>query len=239
MPERSLLFKRSVNLVDDIELTVPTIAEINDLGEAEYFHAVSVFTAQPFQYMVQLDDIGIDYEDIDDFQLFVLLKQALTPEIIDFLFKGTLPLDKMVPAMDNQLGQLVLVNPDNYEQVFSALTLRIIADTMHTLHFTKRETHKPGNKFAKKYLIKKKRRELERQKDKEQKLVLEPLVVSLVNAPEFPYNYSTCGDLTVYQFFCSVQQIPKRIHYDNLMHGVYVGMIDTKEIKWNEVNWLG
>lgn len=84
MPEnkRSWLKINKIQIVPQITLKIPTVGEILD-NERSYYGLVSMFTATPFQYMVPLDDMGIDYTSIDDWGLFKLLFCSLSKQIGD------------------------------------------------------------------------------------------------------------------------------------------------------------
>ena len=66
---KSLLNLSSVELPDTgLSIRIPTVGEILE-DEFAYYTIVSSLTASPFQYMVQLDDMGIDFTRITDFEL--------------------------------------------------------------------------------------------------------------------------------------------------------------------------
>ena len=58
---------------DKISVHVPTVNEIFDFGDQKYYSIVQTLIATPFDLMVELDDIGIDYESITNYQLFLLM----------------------------------------------------------------------------------------------------------------------------------------------------------------------
>ncbi len=67
---------------------------------------------------------------------------------------------------------------------------------------------------------------------------IEELIVALVNTEQFHYNFDTVRNLTIYQFNESVQQVIKKIDFDNKMHGIYAGTISAKDMSQDELNWL-
>lgn len=69
---KSLLKLSSISIIPNLTLRIPTVGEILD-DERTYYSVVSSLTASPFQYMVQLDDMGIDYTSIDEWKLFRML----------------------------------------------------------------------------------------------------------------------------------------------------------------------
>lgn len=71
--KKSLLKLSSVDIPDTkLSIRIPTVGEILD-DEFTYYSIISSLTATPYQYMVQLDDMGVDFTTITDYQLFVML----------------------------------------------------------------------------------------------------------------------------------------------------------------------
>ena len=65
------------------------------------------------------------------------------------------------------------------------------------------------------------------------------MVIALVNASEFSYNYESCMDLSIYKFNQSFKQIQHKIVFDNTMVGVYAGTVDTsKMINKDILSWI-
>ena len=62
---------------DKIAVHVPTVNEIFDFGDQKYYSIVQTLIATPFDLMVELDDIGIDYESITNYQLFLLMMESI------------------------------------------------------------------------------------------------------------------------------------------------------------------
>ena len=60
-------------LNEHIIIHQPTIGEIINLGEQKYWSVVYTICAIPSDMKSQLWDQGIDYEEISDFQLFIML----------------------------------------------------------------------------------------------------------------------------------------------------------------------
>lgn len=234
----SLLFKTTVPCADGIEFHIRTIGEIMEYGEENYFHAISLFTADPWDYMYPLAQAGVDFETTTEFELFISLLSELTPEAVEFLFGDTLSFKDAKLARNEESGQIVLVTPNSKNEEFNAASLRVIADVIRRVHYFTHEVRKVGNQAAKKYLLRLAEKKAKRNKNKPVKPVLEPLVIAFVNAPEFPYDYQSVKQVSIYQFFSSVQQIPRRLQWNFTMHGIHVGMIDASKLNPNELNWM-
>ncbi len=69
----------SCQITDKIVVSQPTIREIKDFGEKKYFSAVQTLTSVGADLKWQLDDLGIDYTAIEDYDLFIkVLSQMLS-----------------------------------------------------------------------------------------------------------------------------------------------------------------
>lgn len=76
----------------------PTIGDIVDIGETKFYQTLSIFTGNTTQYRVMLWDIGIDWNEISDFQLFAMLYQQIDPDVSKLLF-GDLDFKKFQPLL--------------------------------------------------------------------------------------------------------------------------------------------
>ena len=58
---------------DNIKVLQPTIRQIAEFGERDFFSVVHTVTAIPSDMKSQLWDMGLDWTEVDDFELFVML----------------------------------------------------------------------------------------------------------------------------------------------------------------------
>lgn len=114
-----------------------------------------------------------------------------------------------------------------------------IVNCIRKINNLKRENRKPGNNEAKEFRIKLERKKQKRNSKKPYQPYLEKLVIALVNNPNFKYNYEQVGDLTIFQFNQSLEQIKTNINFHNTMIGVYAGTVDASKIKDKScLSWL-
>lgn len=236
--KKSLLNLSSIEISPHFFLRIPTVGEILE-DESNYYNIVSSFTASPFQYMVQLDDIGIDYTEITDYELFKILFLMNKNSDLSIIF-GDLNTRGFNIYLDNQTNTEILYNPTN-DITIDELVYNNLADTLRKINLFEKVRSKPGNEKAKKYLLDKEREKQKRNSKKKKKAepYLEKLVIALVNLKEFQYNYNTCMDLSIYNFNQSFKQIQHKISFDNTMTGVYSGTIDTSKMTNKDVlSWI-
>lgn len=105
------------------------------------------------------------------------------------------------------------------------------------LHIEK-NNKKPGNEVTRDYLIERERKRQARAKNKQKDSPLEKYIIALVNTEQFPYNYETVRDISIYQFYASLNQIAHKIKYDNTMAGYYAGTIKFEDLAPADRTWI-
>ena len=78
MAIRHMLYERELKVNDDISIVIPTVREVLE-QEEEYYGLVSLIIATPYDMMVQLDDLGIDFREISDYELPFLDIEGVMP----------------------------------------------------------------------------------------------------------------------------------------------------------------
>lgn len=231
---QSLLKLSSVEIVPRLTVRIPTVGEILE-DEFHYYDIVSSLTAVPFQYMVQLDDMGIDYTAITEYELFSMLFLGYIQSDLSILFGDLDVSDFKYQTIDNRM---VIISNKN-DIVIDEYVYNKLADTIRKINLFDKVNSKPGNEHMKKYLLEKERKKLKRNAKKPKEAYLEKLVVALVNNSDFPYNYESCMNLSIYNFNQSFKQIQHKITFDNTMLGIYSGTVDTsKMINKDALSWI-
>lgn len=235
MTTRNLLYKKQFDVNEFIHIVIPTVGELLD-NEDAYYELVAMLTAMPIDLMVQLDDAGIDFSTIDDYELFLLLFGDIKSRDTSLVF-GELNLKSFQIAINEENGNIMLVDPKTNIRIDRAVHGRI-ADALRKIHHMEKNIRKPGNDEAKKYMIERARAKMRRQRNKTVDSQLESLIIALVNTEQYHYGYEGTRELSIYQFNESVRQIIKKIDYDNKMRGIYAGTISAKDLSQDDLNWL-
>ena len=110
----NLLKVQDYPINNKISVHVPTVDEIFNFGDQKYYNMVQSLTSTPFDLMVELDDIGVDYETITDYQLFILMIQSIAYDEQDtsILFRD-LDLRKFKESEDLSNGEHILLDEEN------------------------------------------------------------------------------------------------------------------------------
>lgn len=235
MATLNLLYKKEYAINQFINVRIPTVGEILDC-EDEYYGVVSILTAMPIDMMVQLDDIGVDFTSINEWELFLLLFGTLKERDTSLVF-GNLDLKPFQTAINPQNNHVILVNKETGARIDRALHGQI-ASTLRKIHHLERNNRKPANGEAKEYMLRRAREKMRRQSRRLSDSQLEELIVALVNTEQFHYGFEGTRELSIYQFNESVRQVIKKIDYDNKMHGIYAGTVSAKDLSQDDLNWL-
>lgn len=230
-----LLYGSSIPVTEQISITVPTVGDILD-HEDDYYAMVSMLTAMPIDFMVQLDDMGVDFTTINDYELFLILFGTIREMDTKLIF-GDLDLKRFELAKHIESGMPVIYDEAD-DIVIDRVVQTKIATTLREIHHLEKDVRKPGNQEAKEYLLERARKKLKHRKRRKEKSQLQQLIVAMVNTEQFKYDFRGVRDLTIYQFNESVRQIQHKIDYDNKMHGIYAGTVDPKKINQDDLNWL-
>lgn len=235
MPIIHTLYQRSIPINDAIHIVVPTVGEVLEHEEA-YYNMVYLLTAMPIDLMVQLDDIGIDFTTINEYELFLLLFAGIQNEDVRLIF-GDLDLTRFKPIVNKTNGMIVLIDEKTGVVIDRAIHARI-ADTLRRLHNLEKNRRRPGNAEARSYMLERARIKQKRRAAKRTNSQLEQLIVAMVNTEQYKYDYESSLGLSIVQFNESVRQIIRKVDYDNRMHGIFSGTLNAKELRPDELNWI-
>lgn len=234
MATENLLYRRDYPVTDSISVVIPTVGQILD-NEDLYNDVVSAFTAMPIDFMVQLDDAGIDFTTINAFDLFIMLSEGLKKVDTSLVLKD-INLNEFELCVNNQTKKLVLYNQESGIEIGRREHSQI-ASVLRRINHLEKNRKKPGNDDAKQYMLERMRQKMKRHPRTEVSQ-LEQLIVAMVNTEQFKYDFESVRNITIYQFNECVRQIVNKVNYDNRMIGVYSGTVNVKELSQDELNWL-
>lgn len=226
-----------------ITIKQPTINDITDYGEKEYYDMVYTLCSVGADLKWQLDDIHIDYTEISDFDLFCsFLSKQFNKEQTKILFGEVVDFQKMKIEFNEDIQESVLIqylDNNDYIQIDRYVYTSIVS-ILRKMHGIKRNDEIPGNEETKRILIEDAREEHEENKGKQRKSVLMPLVSALVNSSGFKRDDESVFNMKIFAFMDSVARINKIKMADLLLTSGYSGFgIDLKKLNNDDTNWLG
>lgn len=217
-----------------ITIYQPTIGDIIEYGEREYFSMINTITAIPSEMKASLWDSGLDWNKVEDFQLFMMLAQSL-PQDQTKIILGEIDLHRMKIVENPQNGEPVLKDPVT-GAVIDELAYKTMSAYLCKLHNLTKKVEKAGNKFTKQVLIDEDRQKREYSAKQPYKSFLMPLVSSIKVRQGYTKEY--VRNMGLYEFFDDVNRAQIIVNTDALLSGAYSGMMDTSKINKSQFNWM-
>lgn len=231
--ELLLYFGDDYVINDQIRIRQPLIGDIVSC-EREYFGVVHTLTAIPSDMKSQLWDLNLDWTTVNDFDLFMMLSQTLTPDKTRILF-GDLDFSKMRPFPNNQNGEVVLADKETGVIIDKLIYMRIVT-YLRKLHNITPKPEKAKGKRAKQAMIDEDRRNHELNKDKPFRSYLLPLISSVKVKQGYTKDY--VRNMGLYEFFDDISRMQVIDTADHLLNGVYCGMADLSKVDKSSFNWM-
>ena len=220
---------------DKIKVLQPTIKTIAEFGEKDFFSVVHTITAIPSDMKSQLWDMGLDWMEVDDFELFIMLSQTLTPNRTWLLF-GDLDFSKLKPFNHPNIeGEIILADKESGFFIDKMIYLRIVSYLRKAFNITPK-IEKAANKMTKKILIEEDRNRIQQNRDKPFKSFLLPMISSVKVKQGYTKEYVL--NMGYVEFMNDVARLQVIHNADHLLSACYAGTIDMKKINKSELNWM-
>lgn len=236
MDKLKLISGEPIEICDGLTLLQPTLGEVKDFGEAKFYNTFWTFCSAPWDMPSALDDAGINFMEITEWELFQSIVQGLTHEHTKLIF-GDLDFSKfklMKRTQENGTEDIVLY--DGSLLIDEKLYRNFIQYVKAMIGF-EHTGKKAGNEATRKILISEDRKQKKRTAKKEYESILYNGIISLVNTEEFKYNYQTIWDITLFQFTKSLVQIQGKKSACALLQGSMSGFCDTSKIPQKDFQW--
>ena len=219
---------------DKIKIKQAKIGDIVHFGEAKYFSVVHTLTAIPSDLKSKLWDMGLDWMEVEDFELFIMLAPTLPIESTKLLF-GDLDFTKLKPYRNKENGDIVLADLESGVKIDKLIYLRIV-NYLRKVHNITPKIERAANKTTKQILIDEDRMKIRLNQEKPFKSYLLPLISSVKVRMGYTKDYVRNEGFV--EFFDDLARLQLINNADHLLAGCYSGMIDTKKINKADLNWL-
>lgn len=232
--EAALMLGEPYDVGMSVSIQAPTLRKVIEFGQEEYYHIVGVLTAISSDCKAPLWDMGLDWVDITDMQMFAMSTLTLTAAQSSIL---------LCPAIDftslsikaNSANEIILCDTQG-NIVFDNTSRERISRFLCKLHNIVKKPERPYNKYAHDQLIEESRIELNRAKNHADTNVLWPLISYVANAPGSKYNYESCLDMRISTFMDCISRLQIIGDASALRDACYSGMIDSSKVKKEHLN---
>lgn len=224
-------------LNDVITIRQPTLGEICDYGERDYFSLVKTICATPADRKVEIwDAFHIYWEKMDEFDLFLSLFGVVQKTDAAILLPD-LDVKSFQLVVSRKTSEVVLRNKDGV--IIDRAIHSLMTDYIRSVHRFKKNVDVGYDDTTRDIMIEDDREEQELAMKKPYASCLLPMISALTNCQEFKYRFDDVWTMPVGAFMDSVERIQKVKGSDYMMHGIYSGCVDIKKINKKDLNWMG
>lgn len=231
--ELALYFGDPYVVNDYITITIPKLGEVVNYGERQYYSMLQTVTAIPSEMKSQLWDMGLDWTQLTDFQLFMMLVPTLPQEKTSILF-GDLNFQAMRPFENTENDTVFLGDPETGVKI-DELAFGKIHSYLCSAHNLTKKVEKAANEYTKKFMIDEDRQKLKYNAKQPYKSFLKPLITSVKCRMGYTLDY--VKNMGLVEFFDDLNRLQIIVNADALLQGSYSGMVDTSKIPKKHFDW--
>lgn len=234
--ELQLYFGRDFVINEHIVVKQPTLGEIVTMGERNYFSMINKLTAIPSDMIAELHLMGLDWNKVEEFELFSMMAITLDVEETRPVF-GDLDFRefKIIP-IEGQRRHVLRNERLGFD--FDELQYKAMRNYLCKMHGIKKKPQVAGNESTRKMMIEMALEDREIAKRKPYHSQLRDMISAAVNSAGFKYNLEQVQKMTLCQFMDCISRLQIIRSAEALLHGCYSGMINTKKIKKDELNCM-
>lgn len=230
---------KDILVSDKVVIRQPTVGEICDYGEKDFYSMIHTLTSVGADFKWQLNEVGVDYTKISDYELFYSLlyrnyNQEQTHIIFDNLNLSSFDLRK-----DVKTDEVVLYDEIN-NIILDRYSYSMMMDVLRKTYGLQRNDEVPANEATRLILIEDAKIVYEENKNKPYKSQMLNLISSMVNSEGFKHDEVSVFNMKIGAFMDSVKRISKIKSAELLLQSGYSGYgISFKDIDKKQLDWLG
>lgn len=214
----------------------PTIGDIVKFGENRFKSTLNIFTTNTTAYRAMLWDAGLDWNDVSDFQLFIMLRSHIDSEACKLIFHD-FDFSLFEPLIIE--GEPVLYNVESDILINENVYFYISQYLRNVFQIFPEEKLTKDNTLKQWYIESDKRKihnaEVTGKKDTYSML---PVISACINHPGFKYNLQQLKEVGVCQFYDSVKRLQVYENTTAVLKGMYGGMMDSSKLKPEDYNFM-
>lgn len=240
--ELQMYYGMDYKIDDQITIRQPNMGEIIEFGEKKVFSSIMPFVSNPTSHRLQLWDIGVDWNKITDYELFIMLVQSLKKEDTSLIF-GDVDFSSLKPYVDKNNNDAVVLMNDERTLMIDEEKYMHMREYIRAMFNQYPKVEKAKGKATKEAIIDEERinllNEMKLNKNNKNKSIYLPLISAMVNHPGFKYKKNELKEVGIVEFMDSVSRLQIYESTIALMSGMYSGFCDTSKMDLKkELNWL-
>jgi len=234
-----LYFGEDYRVADGIIIRQPTIQDVIDMGEKSFYATIAPFTTNTTAFRVQLWDLGIDWNDVSDFELFSLLLKTITPEQTRILFKDFdfSSFDLVAKMNENNEPVPILYSEKLGMEIDEDIYLKIRKYLCFMFGVTL-ENEFVKSKSLKKEIIAKARADEAKKLAESKGSSLVQMISFALNHPGFKYKKDELRNVGYVEFYDSIKRLQVYEATRALTQGSYSGFCDVSKVPKENFDFL-
>lgn len=246
--ELKMYFGKPFDVGNGMTIYQPTIGQILNIGEEKFYSTLYIFVGNPTMFRLQLWDMGVDWNKITSYDLFMSTITGINKEVSDLLFgdfdfSSFALYGKNIEQINDDGETEIIQIPTLYSQSLdieiSKDDYTLISEYLQVMFNIHPKVEKAKGRATKEAIIEEDRMNLAmRQKEKQSGSILLPLISSCLNHPGFKYKLNELEDVGICYFMDSVQRLQVYESSTAVMKGMYSGFVDGSKIKPENYNWM-
>ena len=237
----NLIGRKKYKINDNIYIHIPTLNEIrgdSEEDELNYNKSIIDFITTSTDYIVELYDCGINFEDLEDDYSFFIYKHIISedsvfPSDCHLVFDSICKSDFRI--VESNGDYYVVDNINNI--VIDRKIFNDISEIICKSLFIEKKHRKFANERSRKYAVEREKKVRERNKNKHKTSSnLDEVILFAVNNSNFKYDFNNVMNLTIYDFYASIKQIQRNESVEHLMLGGYTGNLKLTEFSHNDLS---
>ncbi len=244
-PEFDLLrlyFGEDYVVNERITIHQPTIQDIIDIGEKNFYSTIAPFTTNPTAFRVQLWDLGINWNDISDFELFALLIKTVSMNNTKIFFGdidfSSFDLVAVSKETDDGIKQIPILYSQKHDMEIDEETFLKIRKYLCYMFSVKLEDEFIRDKGTQKEVIAKNRADNVKRLAEQKSSNLAEMISFAVNHPGFKYKKNELREVCYIEFIDSIKRLQIYESTRALMQGNYSGFCDTSKVPEELFNFM-
>lgn len=235
----SLYFGEDYIVNDRITISQPTIQNIIDMGERKFYATIAPFTTNTTAFRVKLWDIGIDWNDITDFQLFSVLIKTVTVDQTRILF-GDLDFSTfdLVAKLNENKEPIPVLYSDKYKMEINEETYLKMRSYLCFMFGVKLENEFIKSKSLRVEVIAKARADEMKAMAESKGSSLVQMISFALNHPGFKYKKQELRNVGYVEFLDSIKRLQVYEATKALTQGSYSGFCDTSKVPKEQFNFM-
>ena len=218
-----------------ITIYEPTVGDVVEYGEKRWYQNLSPYTCNTTTYRYMLNQNGIDWNTMSDFELFCGLYKTVEPQFNEIIFH--MDLSSFEPyhrEIENENGEtiskLVLYN-ENLGIEINEMVYFHISQYLRLCFGNNPKEQITKDPFLKDWYIQKDARDIyneewRKKNGKEKSNSILPIISGALNHPGFKYKSKELKELPIFQFTDSIQRLQIIESTKALLIGANSGMAD-------------